>query len=144
MLLRIDLDDRSYVADVGFGGLTLTAPLLLEPGVEQATPHEPFRLMFDDEHYIMQGKIGDVWWPLYRFRLERQYLEDYKVTSWYLCHHPESRFVTGLIAARAVPGRRYALRDADFAVHELDGRTTRRPLTRGHIRHQRAGGCSYR
>src|SRR5690606_6183767 len=31
MLLRIDLDGRTWLADVGFGGLTQTAPLLLEP-----------------------------------------------------------------------------------------------------------------
>ena len=45
MLLLIDLDDDAFVADVGFGGLTLTGPLRLQPNVEQATPHEPFRLM---------------------------------------------------------------------------------------------------
>ena len=43
MLLRIELDGRIWVADVGFGGLTQTAPLLLEPGLEQQTPHETFR-----------------------------------------------------------------------------------------------------
>lgn len=39
----IDLDDRFYLADVGFGVLTLTGPLRLDPDVEQVTPHEPFR-----------------------------------------------------------------------------------------------------
>ena len=36
---------RPYIADVGFGGLTLTAPLRLQADIEQATPHEPFRLI---------------------------------------------------------------------------------------------------
>src|SRR4051812_32745388 len=45
MLLRIDLAGQPYIADVGFGGLTLTAPLLLEAGIEQPTPHESFRLI---------------------------------------------------------------------------------------------------
>ena len=44
MLLLVDLEGRTYLADVGFGGVTLTAPLVLETGREQATPHEPFRL----------------------------------------------------------------------------------------------------
>src|SRR5262245_7124405 len=35
MLLLLDLGDRPYVADVGFGGLTLTAPLRLEVDVEK-------------------------------------------------------------------------------------------------------------
>jgi N-hydroxyarylamine O-acetyltransferase len=44
-LLRVDLADGPYIADVGFGGQTLTGPLRLEPGLEQTTPHEPFRLI---------------------------------------------------------------------------------------------------
>jgi N-hydroxyarylamine O-acetyltransferase len=53
MLLRIDLDETSYVADVGFGGLTLTGPLLLQPDIEQSTPHEPFRLVKAGEEFVM-------------------------------------------------------------------------------------------
>ena len=44
MLLRVALPEGDFLADVGFGGLTLTAPLRLEVGPEQATPHEPHRL----------------------------------------------------------------------------------------------------
>src|SRR5690606_34277901 len=44
MLLAVDVGGEPIVADVGFGGLTLTAPLALRPAIEQATPHEPFRL----------------------------------------------------------------------------------------------------
>ena len=39
MLLRVELDGRIWLADVGFGGLTQTGPLLFEPGLEQQTPH---------------------------------------------------------------------------------------------------------
>lgn len=46
MLLKIEgIGSGTYIADVGFGGLTLTAPLLLVPDVEQPTPHETFRLV---------------------------------------------------------------------------------------------------
>ncbi|MGT2465203.1 arylamine N-acetyltransferase [Mesorhizobium atlanticum] len=41
MLLRIELGGRTHIADVGFGGLTLTAPLLVEAGLEQ--PERPTR-----------------------------------------------------------------------------------------------------
>src|SRR5579872_7296918 len=39
MLLRVDLDESSYLADVGFGGLTLTVPLRLQTDIAQATSH---------------------------------------------------------------------------------------------------------
>ena len=128
MLLRIDLDGKLYVADVGFGVLTLTAPLLLEPDIEQATPHELFRLIRTDQDFVMQVKLGETWKPLYRFDLQEQLLPDYEVTNWYLSNHPNSHFVNGLIAARAAPDRRYALRNNELAVHHLNGNTERRVL----------------
>jgi N-hydroxyarylamine O-acetyltransferase len=129
MLLRVDLDQRVYIADVGFGGQTLTGPLRLEPDTEQATPHEPFRLTRAGAEYVLQAKIGGAWKTLYRFDLHEELLPDYEVTNWYLSNHPDSRFVTGLIAARPAPGRRYALRNNEFAVHDLKGNTERRILT---------------
>jgi N-hydroxyarylamine O-acetyltransferase len=42
-VLRVDLADGSYIADVGFGNLTPTAPLALRLQEEQTTQHEPFR-----------------------------------------------------------------------------------------------------
>ncbi|MGE3710143.1 MAG: arylamine N-acetyltransferase, partial [Hyphomicrobiaceae bacterium] len=39
MLMLLELDEGRYVADAGFGGLTLTAPLRLEAGLTQQTPH---------------------------------------------------------------------------------------------------------
>jgi N-hydroxyarylamine O-acetyltransferase len=128
MLLLVDLDDRPYVADVGFGGLTLTAPLRLLPDVEQATPHEPFRLLRAGDAFVTQAHVGGAWKALYRFDLQEQLLPDYEVTNWYLSNHPDSQFVTGLIAARADRDRRYALRNNELAVHHMSGQTERRVL----------------
>jgi N-hydroxyarylamine O-acetyltransferase len=129
MLLRVDVEGRSYIADVGFGGLTLTGPLLLEPEVEQTTPHEPFRLLEADDALIMEARVGGAWAPLYRFDLQKQFLADYEVSNWYLSNHPDSRFVTQLIVARPDRDRRYALFNNELAVHQLGGTTQRRNLT---------------
>ncbi len=129
MLLRVALDGQAYLADVGFGGLTLTAPLALIPDREQPTPHEPFRIIADDDGYLMQAQIGPIWKSLYRFDLQEQHLPDYEVTSWYLSNHPGSHFVTGLMAARPDADRRYALRNNQLAIHHLHGDTERRILT---------------
>ncbi|HEX5385533.1 MAG TPA: arylamine N-acetyltransferase [Gemmatimonadales bacterium] len=129
MLLRIDLDDGPRLADVGFGGGTLTGPIRLEPDIEQSTPHEPFRLMRVGQEFVMETKIGGEWKALYRFGLDEHLLPDYELSSWYLCTHPASGFRSGLMAARAAPDRRYALRNNELAVHHLDGRTERRTLT---------------
>src|SRR5262249_43485431 len=100
MFLCVDVHAPRYTLDVGFGILTPTAPLRLEPDVEQTTPHEPFRLRRDGDEFIVQAQVIGKWRSVYRFSLQRQLLADYEVMSWYLSNHPESRFVNALIAAR--------------------------------------------
>lgn len=128
MLVRIDLADGPWLADVGFGGLTQTGPLRLAPGAEQATPHETFRMVEAGDALRMQAKVGGEWRTLYAFDLQRQHDVDYAVTNFYLCSNPASHFVTTLMAARALPDRRLALRNDRFSVHHLGGRTEQRHL----------------
>lgn len=129
MLLQVDIEDEIWIADVGFGGLTLTAPLRLVEHVPQATPHEPFRLLRFDGDYALQAEVRGAWRTLYRFDLQQQVLPDYEVTNWYLSNHPESHFVRRLIAARTEPQVRYALLDNELAVHKMQDETVRRKLT---------------
>ena len=129
MLMLVTLDGAQYIADVGFGGLTLTAPLRLEADVEQKTRLEPHRIVAAHGGYILEAKLGGEWQALYTFELHEQQLADYEVSNWYLCNHPQSQFVTGIIAARTAPDRRFALRNTHFAIHHANGETERRFLT---------------
>lgn len=131
MLLRVEIDGAPYVGDVGFGGQVMTGPLRLEADGEQATPHEPFRLVRagSDDVFVMQSKIRDAWVSLYRFDLQEQFAPDYEVASWYVSTHPQSIFVNNLLAARTTSDRRYALRNNELAVHHLNGGTDKRTLT---------------
>lgn len=130
MLLRIALDGRDYLADVGFGGQTLTAPIKLLADIEQATPHEPFRLLaVGDGAFLKQAKLRGEWKPLHRFDLQPQLLPDYEVANWYVSTHPQSRFVKNLTVAMPAPGRRYALFNRELTMHPLDGPSEQRRLT---------------
>ncbi|MBX6425512.1 MAG: arylamine N-acetyltransferase [Variibacter sp.] len=128
MLLRVDIDGHAYVADVGFGGLTLTAPLLLEPDIEQPTPHEPFRILRAGAYYTLQAKIAGDWKTLYRFDLQEQFVQDYEVSSHFLSTHPSSHFLRNLLAARPDDGRRYALFNNQLTIHWRDRPSQRRVL----------------
>lgn len=129
MLLRVEIESATYIADVGFGGLTLTGPLRLERDVEQSTPHEPFRLAQAGGGFLMQAKIAGIWKTLYHFSLEEQAPPDYEMMNWYVSTHPQSRFVTTLIAARPGSNCRHALLNSELAIHHLDGRSERRVLS---------------
>ena len=133
MLLRIELGGRTYIADVGFGGLTLTAPLLLEPGLEQQTPHETFRIAETGDQFCLQANIGgadvaDNWRTLYRFDMSQAHEVDYLVASHFLSTHPSSHFLSTLVAALALPDRRYALRNNRLSIHPAGGRSEQREI----------------
>jgi len=129
VLLWVEVAGQTYLADVGFGGQTPTAPLRLEPGVEQSTPHGRFRLLAAGDAYLLEADIHGGWKPLYRFDLREQHMVDYEVANWYVSTHPGSQFVAGLLAARPAPGRRYGLRDNELSIHPLNGPTEKRVLT---------------
>lgn len=128
MLLRVELGGRTHIADVGFGGMTLTAPLLLEPGLEQQTPHETYRIVETGDHFRLQANVGGDWRTLYRFDMQQQYEIDYSVANYFLSTHPTSLFLSTFVAARALPDRRYALRGNRLSIHHLEGRTEQKEL----------------
>jgi N-hydroxyarylamine O-acetyltransferase len=129
MLLRVELDEGPYIADVGFGGLTLTAPLRLIPDEAQTTPHEPFRLIEHGAGYALLAQLGEEWRTLYTFELQEQHQVDYEVSNWYLATNPRSHFLASLIAARPDANRRYALRNNQLSVHQSDGHSEQQTLT---------------
>lgn len=121
MLLRVELDGATWLADVGFGGVTQTAPLLLAPGVVQQTPHEPYRVLETGDHFRLQAEIGGEWRTIFRFDLTEHFDVDFVVSSHFVSTWPASQFVTSIMAARALPGRRLALRNDRMTVHETGG-----------------------
>jgi N-hydroxyarylamine O-acetyltransferase len=127
MLLRVDLAEGSYLADVGFGTV-LTAPLALEAWREQTTPHEAFRLVPIDGEFDMQARFGEVWTDLYRLSLHEQLPVDYAAMNWYTSTHPDSLFVRNLIATRPGPGRRHTLFNDKFTIRHCDGEVERHTL----------------
>lgn len=127
-LLFVEAEGEDYLVDVGFGGNVLTAPLKLSSRAEQTTPHEPFRLVDEGNRVVEEAKINGAWTPLYAFDFADTHPADYEMGNWFTSAHPDSIFVNGLMGARAEPGRRYALRDNQLAVHTLNGGSEKRTL----------------
>ncbi|MEO8465327.1 MAG: arylamine N-acetyltransferase [Gammaproteobacteria bacterium] len=132
MLLLADLDGERYLCDVGFGGLTPTAPLCLVPGAEQATSHETFRVLHEPPEFVVQARVGGEWKPLYRFDLQPQQQVDIEVLNFYVAEHEDSPMRGRLVAARVAPDRRFALRDGTFSVYYADGQREQRELVTLH------------
>jgi len=128
MALKVDVDGEAYLADVGFGGLTLTAPLRLQGGPVQETPHGRFRLAAEPCGYRLEAEVAGAWQALYRFDLEPPAELDIAFANHYLSSHPDSPYVRELFAARTEGETRLALHNNRLSVHHADGTTTRELL----------------
>jgi N-hydroxyarylamine O-acetyltransferase len=116
MALLVTLAEGNFIADVGFGKLTVTAPVRLEIGLEQCTPHEPVRIVERSKNvYALQARL-EQWQTLYTFDLQESFIADYEMYNWFYARHPDSPFVQSVMMARAQPERRLALRNARFSI----------------------------
>jgi N-hydroxyarylamine O-acetyltransferase len=121
MVLLVALGGRRYICDVGFGGLTATAPIELTPDVEQPTPHETFRVVTVESELAVEARVRGEWKRLYRFDLQEQLQVDIELLNHYVMSHAESPMRSRLIAARAAGDRRFGLGSAILSVHHLHG-----------------------
>lgn len=119
MTLRVSAGGESWLADAGFGSMTLVGALRLEPGVAQPTALESFRLVRHDREWRMQADLRGTWQTLYRFVPEPHPEIDYTVANHYVSTWPQSKFVQHLIASRVDGHRRLTLRDREFHVRRL-------------------------
>jgi N-hydroxyarylamine O-acetyltransferase len=128
LLLLIVIDGEEWLADVGFGGNTLTAPLALRREGEQPTAHEPARVLRENGGYVIQVQTGE-WRDLVSFDLGQQDFAELDMGNWYTSTHPQSRFRNELLVARAADEGRYALANANLNVRRRAGAGERRKLT---------------
>jgi N-hydroxyarylamine O-acetyltransferase len=128
MVLRVDLHGQPWLADAGFGGLGLDAPIRLDTEQEQGAGPEPRRLVRDGRQLLQQIRLGDTWNDVYTFTLDEAAPIDFEVANWYTSTHPNSRFRQNLVVARLAEGRRIAVQNSDFTTRHADGRAERRPI----------------
>ena len=128
----VDLAEGRFIADVGVGGQTPTAPLRLEPGLEQLTSHGTYRLMRDGEGFKMQLRLSDRWATMYRFNLEPKTRADFEMANWFTSTHPRTRFTQNLVAARIVGQSRITLLNTSLIIRHLDGSQEQRTLADAH------------
>ncbi len=130
MALRVDLPEGAFLADVGFGNLTPTAPLAMIPLLEQQTPHETMRLKPWQDELLLQVKLGADWQNVYRLSPRPPLQIDYEMANWITAHHPASPFVGSLVIARPGPdGERRTFYNGRLTIRRPGQDAERRMLT---------------
>ncbi|AFT89562.1 arylamine N-acetyltransferase family protein [Paraburkholderia phenoliruptrix] len=123
LALRIDLDNEAWIADVGFGSVTLTSPLRLSPGLAQRTDLGTFRLA-DASHnavYLeVQGR-DERWSPVYRLDLQPVEWIDNETSNWYTSTSPDVIFASNLIVCRVLAEARLTLLNDQLSERAANG-----------------------
>ena len=123
MLLGIDLAEGPYIADVGFGGNLVAAPLALTPDAAQQTPGGVLRLRQEAGLFTLQRGEQAGWRDVYCFTLEPQVPADIEAANWFTSTHPQSRFRNNLVVQLLTPLCRTALLNRRLVHRHVDGRT---------------------
>jgi N-hydroxyarylamine O-acetyltransferase len=133
MLLKVELPEGNYLADVGFGNLAPTSALLLAPQIEQETPHEVMRFVDVDGELTLQARLKDGWQHIYRVIPHPRYDSEYEITNWYTATHPETPYQSNIIVAKPGPSRsRITMYNARVTIRDADGRAEKRWLADEH------------
>ncbi|HZD18388.1 MAG TPA: arylamine N-acetyltransferase [Actinomycetota bacterium] len=115
MVLRVDAGGSEWLADVGFGGGSILAPLPFEPGPVAEQFAWRFRLVDTDGARVLQTLRPDGWLDYYGFTFEPQHPVDFELANHYTSTHPDSRFTRTLTAQLSSPERSLVLRGLSFA-----------------------------
>lgn len=130
MLLKVELPEGTYLADVGFGNLAPTCALLLTPQIEQETPHEVMRFIDVGGELTLQAQLKHGWQHIYRVIPYPRYDGEYEITNWYTATHPDTPYQGNIIAAKPGPNRsRITMYNARVTVRDAEGHAEKRWLT---------------
>ncbi|HVM15824.1 MAG TPA: arylamine N-acetyltransferase [Egibacteraceae bacterium] len=129
MLLRVEAEAASWLADVGFGGAGLLEPILLEDAVEGRHSGWVHRIeRVGHGMWLLRTLQHGGWVDLYRFTLEPHHLVDYAVSNHYTTTHPRSPFVRRLVVQRTAGGIRHSLRGHRLTTTRTDGTSEHRDV----------------
>jgi N-hydroxyarylamine O-acetyltransferase len=110
--LRVRIDERDWLADVGFASCMLTTPLDIGVRGAQETAHEPVRLVPLPGELRIERELGGEWQPLYDLLLAPQEPVDLLAANWLISTHPASTFHEHLVLSRTRDQVRHVLVDA--------------------------------
>jgi len=118
MLLKVDLPEGAFVADVGFGGDGLVHPIALAEGSETWVGFMGHRLRREGDWWVLQGSSAGEWTDLYAFTLEPHHPIDFVMANHFTSTYPRSAFVLNLTAQRSWPEKRTVLRNRELVVRD--------------------------
>ena len=102
-LLLVTINNRDWIADVGFGANGLRAPIPFEPGQERVQDGDTYRLMPHELYGTMlQQRADEGWQNLYSFDLTPALPADIELGNYFTSNNPKSFFTYTRVATRPI------------------------------------------
>ena len=127
MVLGVRIEGTQWLADVGFGAQGILEPVPAAPGEPIDQCGWRFRVVGEDSRLVLQLLVEETWIDLYALTLEEHYPADYELGNYFTSTHPQSVFVTTLIAQRITQDLRLELSATEFA-EKRPGATSTTPV----------------
>jgi N-hydroxyarylamine O-acetyltransferase len=99
LVLEVESAGERWHADVGFGLGSPLEPLPWGPGSEREIAGWRYRIVQDGDEVVLQLHEQGEWTDLYGFLAHPVPQVDVETVNWWVCTHPRSPFVSGLIAS---------------------------------------------
>lgn len=115
MCLCVQIGNRRWIADVGFGGEGLLMPVPMDGKAVQQYLWE-YRLFQEPDGVWVLQSAGDGWNDLYAFTLEPQHDVDFMMANYYVSTYPESPFVRTLTVQLPRSDCRQILRNRELVI----------------------------
>ena len=133
LVLRVTIEGKPWLADVGFGGEGPLEPLPIEDGVRVEQGGLAFSLRRDGHHWMLSMHCGEESEQLYEFGEAPHTTGDIEIANWYTSTHPESVFRRTLTIQRITPEERVILRPT-MVTRFRDGKRTDTPIEPREVR----------
>lgn len=125
MVLGVAIDGETWLADAGFGGCVLTAPLRLFSDEIQDSPNGQFRIVDAGHDGVaerqVQANLSGNWAPLYQVAKGAWADVDYEQVNYFTYTHPSSHFTWSMTVGRTTPTARYALKNNRLTHRDATG-----------------------
>ncbi|WP_410209641.1 arylamine N-acetyltransferase family protein [Aquirhabdus sp.] len=135
----VTLDDKDYLFDPGFGGMTPTGLISFDLGDQpQNTPLESFRLVksadtglhpdtLEGIEVMLQSYVRETWINVYGLNPHELVTHsDAVLANWYISTSPQSLFTQQLMVARATFTERTTMNGTTMRTHGMNGSKTQK------------------
>lgn len=111
MLLKVEINKKSYICDVGFGGYGVLEPIELKDNIVEKQLFDSFQLTRREDIYTLSSKMKNGWEDLYTFDLYPQQWIDYTLANYFNSHSHETIFTNRYITTKVTKEHRVFLLD---------------------------------